>query len=62
MLALADFCLQHSHVIVRYAVPSMVCSYYGGETITQGLFLSLVVRGEDLRSVASVKGGDIRPE
>ncbi|KAH6883406.1 hypothetical protein BKA58DRAFT_36166 [Alternaria rosae] len=54
MIALAEFCRQHPHADIRYVVPSMENSEWGGDTTVQGLFLSLVVRGEDLRSVATI--------
>ena len=54
MLELAGYCRQHPQVNIGYFVPYLDTAYLWRDVVAQGLFLSLVIGGEDLRSVATI--------
>ncbi|KAI4673151.1 uncharacterized protein J4E78_001658 [Alternaria triticimaculans] len=54
MFELAEYCRQHPHVNIGYFVPYLDTAYLWRDVVAQGLFLSLVIGGEDLRSVATI--------
>jgi len=54
MLELAEYCRQHPQVNIGYFVPPLDTYNLWIDVMAQGLFLSLVIGGEDLRSVATI--------
>jgi len=54
MCELAEYCRQHPQVNINYAVPYLDTYSLWIDVVAQGLFLSLVIGGEDLRSVATI--------
>ncbi|KAI4921074.1 uncharacterized protein J4E92_008059 [Alternaria infectoria] len=54
MFELAEYCRQHPQVNISYAVPYLDTNDLWIDVVAQGLFLSLVIGGEDLRSVATI--------